>query len=158
VLGTYVAQHIKDGIAGLSPADQAAAAQSLGSGNIPHVSQLTDGVRDLVESAYGSGVGTVFLYSVPLAIITLIAVVFLPNARLGTMNAVQLKKTAGGAATEAGTEAELQASRKRELEDAEDILIEVSAATAALEPVGMATPTGSIRVVNDRDDVDAGTR
>ena len=103
VLGTIVAQEIKSGISALAPADQAAAAVALGSGSIPKVSELPDAIAVLVESAYGVGVGSVFLYSVPLALITLIAVIFLPNASLGRQNAVQLKNAAAAAAAPAAT-------------------------------------------------------
>lgn len=98
VLGTIVAQEIKTGITGLAPADQAAAAAALGSGNIPQISTLPDAVAVVVESAYGIGVGSVFLYSVPLAVVTLLAVIFLPNAPLGRQNAVQLKNAAAKSA------------------------------------------------------------
>ncbi|MCC3264728.1 MDR family MFS transporter [Arthrobacter gengyunqii] len=98
VLGTIVSSEIKDGIGALAPADQAAAAVALGSGTIPKVSELPDAIAVLVESAYGVGVGSVFLYSVPLAAITLLAVIFIPNAKLGRQNAVQLKKAAAAAA------------------------------------------------------------
>ncbi|MBP3042954.1 MFS transporter [Arthrobacter jiangjiafuii] len=96
VLGTIVASEIKEGITALAPADQAAAAVALGSGSIPKISELPDTIAVLVESAYGVGVGSVFLYSVPLAVITLLAVIFLPNASLGRQNAVQLKNAAAG--------------------------------------------------------------
>ena len=108
VLGTIVSSHIKDGITALAPADQAAAAAALGSGTIPKVSQLPDAIAVLVESAYGVGVGSVFLYSVPLAVITLIAVIFLPNAKLGQQNAVQLKNAASTQASAAETPAAVQ--------------------------------------------------
>ena len=127
VLGTLVADHIKDGIVRLAPADQLAAAKALGSGTIPHVNELPGAIRTLVESAYGSAVGSVFLYAVPLAVITVIAIAFLPNARLGTMNAVELAKRGGGSAEAA-------------LEDVEDVAIEVAAAAAALPAVGEAHP------------------
>jgi hypothetical protein len=147
VLGTFVAQHIKDGIVKLAPADQLAAAKALGSGNIPHVDQLPGAIRTLVESAYGSGVGHVFLYSVPLAVVTLIAVVLLPNAKLGTKNAIQLKSTAAtGAITIDGDEVPAARQRSRQTEDTEDTLIEVSAAAAALPPVGEAHDTRSIDI------------
>ena len=55
------------------------AAKTLGGGAIPQISELPDYLRVVVESAYGAGVGSVFLAAVPLTIITLIAVVFLPN-------------------------------------------------------------------------------
>ncbi len=100
VLGTIVATHIKDGISALAPADQAAAAAALGSGTIPKISELPDAIAALVESAYGAGVGHVFMYSVPLAVVTLVAVIFLPNASLGRQNAVQLKKAAAAKAGE----------------------------------------------------------
>jgi EmrB/QacA subfamily drug resistance transporter len=134
ILGTVVADGIKDGIADLAPEQQAAAAQALGSGTIPQVNQLPEAIRVVVESAYGTGVGQVFFYSVPLAVITLIAVAFLPNARLGTLNAVQLKNEKGGTATESGTTSELAV--------AEDALIDVSTASVALPPVGTSHPDG----------------
>jgi len=154
VLGTVVAQHIKDGIADLAPADQAVAVQTLGSGAIPHISDLPGAIRVVVESAYGSGVGTVFLLGVPLALITLIMVALMPNASLGTQNAISLAKAKAeidsSAPTRTGTghiaAESLEDADLREREDAEDILIEVGAASAGLTPVGLAHPTGSIRV------------
>lgn len=126
VLGTIVATHIKDGITALAPADQAAAAAALGSGTIPKISELPDAIAALVESAYGAGVGHVFMYSVPLAVVTLIAVIFLPNAQLGRQNAVQLKKAAGAAA--------------REDEPAENALSAVATGSVAL--VDPSSPSG----------------
>jgi EmrB/QacA subfamily drug resistance transporter len=132
ILGTVVSENIKSGISDLAPEQQAAAGQALGSGTIPQVNQLPDAIRVVVESAYGLGVGQVFLFSVPLAVITLIAVVFLPNARLGTMNAVQLKNAKGASDSDARS--------PRNLEVAEDVLIDVSTASVALPPVGLAHP------------------
>ncbi|MTD15890.1 DHA2 family efflux MFS transporter permease subunit [Nakamurella sp. YIM 132087] len=60
-----------------------------GSGTIPDLATLPAPVRTVVESAYGEAVGDIFLLAVPLAIITLVAVVFLPNAVLGTRSGVQ---------------------------------------------------------------------
>ncbi|MCU1445967.1 MAG: transporter [Cryobacterium sp.] len=145
VLGTVVAQHIKDGIAGLNPADQAVAIKTLGSGVIPHVSSLPHTIQVVVESAYGSGVGTVFLLGVPLAVISLVMVALMPNASLGTQTAIDL--TRAKAAREAAGNQE--PTDQRELENAEDMLIEVGAASAGLAPVGLARPTGSIRVIRD---------
>ncbi|PPI18077.1 MFS transporter [Rathayibacter sp. AY1D2] len=124
MLGTVIADRIKTGIAGLAPADQALAAQALGSGTIPRPATLPDAVRVVVESAYGIGVGDVFLYSIPLAVVTLIAVVLLPNVSLGSKNAVQLK-----------------AEPTTPLQAAEDALIAASDGQAALRPVGQARRT-----------------
>jgi len=148
VLGTVVAQQITDGIADLKPADQAVAIQTLGSGVIPHVNSLPGAIRIVVESAYGSGVGTVFLLGVPLAIITLIMVALMPNASLGTQTAIALSNA------KAALDAEHAQERadQREVEDAEDILIEVGAASAALSPVGRAHPTGTIPVTRANED------
>ncbi|WP_442966626.1 MDR family MFS transporter [Rathayibacter sp. VKM Ac-2803] len=121
ILGTVIADRTASGIAGLAPADQAAAAQALGSGTIPQVSTLPDAVRVVVEGAYGIGVGDVFLFSIPLAIVTLIAVALLPNVDLGTKNAVQLKATP--------------------VEAAEDALIGASDGQAGLRPVGQSQAT-----------------
>ncbi|TFC90201.1 MFS transporter [Cryobacterium sp. TMT4-31] len=142
VLGTVVAQNIKDGIGTLAPADQAIAVKTLGSGVIPHVNTLPDAIRVVVESAYGTGVGTVFLLGVPLAVITLVMVALMPNASLGTQTAIALTKAQ---ATKKAPE-NLEDNDLRELEDAEDMLIEVGAAAVGLTPVGLAHPTGSIRV------------
>ena len=134
VLGTVVAQQIESGVGKLSAADRLTAAQTLGDGTIPHVSLLPDALRVLVESAYGSGVGTVFLIGVPLAAITLVMVALLPNIPLGTMNGIDLAR-------------EKATVNSRLVEDAEDTLIEVSGASVALPPVGQAHPTGSIQVI-----------
>jgi EmrB/QacA subfamily drug resistance transporter len=122
ILGTVVAENIKSGIGGLEPEQQLEAVKTLGSGTIPQISQLPDFLRVIVESAYGTGVGSVFLAAVPLAIVTLIAVAFLPNTDLGTQNAIQRAKA--------------------EVEDAEDAAIDAAAASVALSPVGLAHPDG----------------
>ena len=143
ILGTVVAEDIKSGLGELAPEQQAAAAQALGSGTIPQVNELPEAIRVVVESAYGLGVGQVFLFSVPLAVVTLIAVAFLPNARLGTLNAVQLKNEKGATAMESGA--------ARDLDVAEDALIDVSTASVALPPVGTTHPDGR-RSDDQRDD------
>ncbi|WP_420836959.1 MDR family MFS transporter [Agromyces badenianii] len=130
ILGTAVAENIKTGIAGLPPEQQAEAVQSLGSGSIPQISALPDFMRVVVESAYGTGVGNVFLAAVPLAIITLIAVIFLPNADLGTQSAIQRAK----AEQRSGSPLE------RELEQAGEELFEVAEGSVAV-PVTAALPT-----------------
>ena len=146
VLGTIIAQQISDGIPKLAAADQATAVATLGSGTIPQVSTLPDAIRVLVESAYGVGVGSVFLFSIPLAIVTLIAVVFLPNAKLGSKNAVQLKSEVSTPAT--GTVHTETSSERHEgeLNRSEDALIAASAGTAALTPAGQVHPTGAIDI------------
>ncbi|WP_098469946.1 MDR family MFS transporter [Serinibacter salmoneus] len=90
VLGSSVASHIADGAADL-PAADAALVGTLEGGAIPNVNQLPEALKLLVESAYGLGVGLVFLTAVPLAVVVLVAVIFLPNVPLGTRNAIELR-------------------------------------------------------------------
>ncbi|WP_354179562.1 MDR family MFS transporter [Arthrobacter sp. UYP6] len=143
VLGTIVASQIKDGIGALAPSDQAAAAAALGSGTIPKVSQLPEAIANVVERAYGVGVGSVFLYSVPLALVTLLAVIFLPNAKLGRENAVQLKKAAADTVpAAAGTAAATPvAGTAAEVSPAELALAD--AATGAVALVDPISPLGT---------------
>ena len=159
ILGTVVAENIKSGIGGLDPEQQLEAAKTLGAGTIPQISQLPDFLRVLVESAYGTGVGSVFLAAVPLAIVTLIAVIFLPNVGLGTQTAIQRAKSEQGTDAAAATSAD---ERTREREDAEDAAIDAAAASVALSPVGLAhdPATGSVEVVHASSGAsrDAGSR
>ena len=60
-------------------------AASLASGSIPAVSALPEPVRMIVESVYGSSVAHIFLVAAPLGVLTLLAVLFLPNLELGSM-------------------------------------------------------------------------
>jgi EmrB/QacA subfamily drug resistance transporter len=97
VLGTAVATYTKEGIPALDPASQQAAG-ALAGGSIPHLSTLPEPLRLLVESAYGHGTGDIFLYAVPLAIITILCVAFLPNRPLGTKTAVEQLQEQGAPA------------------------------------------------------------
>lgn len=149
ILGTVVSENIKSGIGGLAPEQQLEAAQTLGSGTIPQISALPDFLRVIVESAYGTGVGAVFLAAVPLAIVTLIAVIFLPNAPLGTQNAIQRAKVAEAGPAGAAGSADVEDELTRELEDAEDAAIDAAAASVAMAPVGLAhdPSTSSVETV-----------
>ncbi|WP_396129951.1 MDR family MFS transporter [Agromyces aerolatus] len=132
ILGTVVADQVKSGLATLAPEQQAVAAQALAGGAIPHVNELPQQIRVVVESAYGLGVGAVFLAAVPLAVVTLITVIFLPNVQLGTLNAVQRAKAEHGAPAPV-SEAELIGEE----------LFEASEATVAV-PV-----TGTVPVIDE---------
>ncbi|GAA1806907.1 MDR family MFS transporter [Agromyces neolithicus] len=140
ILGTVVADHIKSGMSGLQPEQQAVAAQTLGGGSIPHIAELPDYLRVVVESAYGLGVGSVFLAAVPLTVITLIAVIFLPNVQLGTLTAVQRTKleTTSDDSADESLEAELEQVGEELLEVAEaSVGVPVTASVAA---IGTTTP------------------
>ncbi|WP_105035340.1 MFS transporter [Cryobacterium aureum] len=131
VLGTVVAQYIRDGTGALSPANQAVAAETLGDGTIPQVSLLPAALRVVVESAYGIGVGNVFLLMVPLAVITLVTIALLPNIPLGTMTGIDRERFAA-----AGEAASPATGR---------ILVDVSTASVALPPSEPELDEGKIR-------------
>jgi len=63
----------------------AAIGQQLASGTIPQVSSLPESIRVIVEDIYAQAIAHSFLIAVPLAVISLIAIVFLPNKPLTRM-------------------------------------------------------------------------
>ncbi|MBG6237203.1 EmrB/QacA subfamily drug resistance transporter [Mycetocola sp. CAN_C7] len=93
----------------------AAIAESLQSGTIPRVNELPVGVRTIIESVYGQAVADIFLVAAPLAIVTLVAIIFLPNLSLGTKTAV-----------------ERMAEKTTAAQEAEEILVDVSTASVAV--------------------------
>ena len=88
VLGTQVAQFVKEGLTSLGAAG-AQAAQGLSGGAIPDLSTLPAPVRVIVEAAYGHAIGDVFMLAIPLAVITVIAIALLPAKPLGTKTALE---------------------------------------------------------------------
>jgi EmrB/QacA subfamily drug resistance transporter len=140
VMGAILATRVSDSLAASTAQLQAALAklgaegakigEALASGTIPKVSTLPDSVRPIIESAYGEGVAHVFLLAAPLALVTILAIVFLPNLSLGTKTALERRE-----------ESRLQESEERVFETA----------IASID----GTPTGSIGVVRDGETRDA---
>ncbi|MCU6481474.1 MDR family MFS transporter [Arthrobacter sp. A2-55] len=123
-------------IAGLGTQGKALAA-SLASGNIPAVNGLPDSVRSIIESSYGDSVAFVFMVAAPLSILTILAVVFLPNLELSNQTRDQREKSDAGEARR-GLDG---------LVDAEQILVDASEALVAATPV----PAGNLDEVRDTD-------
>ncbi|BDZ48312.1 hypothetical protein GCM10025867_05530 [Frondihabitans sucicola] len=102
VLGTRVTDLIGDKQGALTKAigalgeKGAAVAKELASGSIPAVSKLPDGVRQIIESAYGQAVANIFLIAAPIAILLVLAVLFMPNKPLTTKTVAE-RDTDGGA-------------------------------------------------------------
>jgi EmrB/QacA subfamily drug resistance transporter len=63
----------------------AAIGAQLQSGTIPQVSALPESIRVIVEDIYAQAIAHSFLIAVPLAVVSLIAIVFLPNRPLTRM-------------------------------------------------------------------------
>jgi len=59
--------------------------QQLQSGTIPQVSALPEGIRIIVEDIYAQAIAHSFLIAVPVAVVSLIAILFLPNIPLTRM-------------------------------------------------------------------------
>ncbi len=60
-------------------------AQQLQSGTMPQVSAMPESLRVIIEDIYAQGISQSFLIAVPFAVITLIAVAFLPDIPLNRM-------------------------------------------------------------------------
>ena len=85
LLGTWTAQYIQEELAKLDTKLQAGA-EVLASGVIPKLADLPEPIRLVVETAYGHGIGNVFLAASPVAVIAILAAVFLPNIPLKTQS------------------------------------------------------------------------
>ena len=91
ILASQVTTHITSSLKDFVPSTPAeiTALKGLASGTLPNVSALPHTIRVIVESAYGAGIADAFLVAIPLAFISLIAVIFLPNKSLSTKAAAQ---------------------------------------------------------------------
>ncbi|MDD0859519.1 MDR family MFS transporter [Arthrobacter alpinus] len=96
---------------------------SLASGNIPAVHNLPESVRVIIESAYGDAVGHVFLIAAPLSILTILAIIFLPNLELSSQTRDERAKSDAEAANAVSL-----------LQEAEQVLVDVSEASVAVAP------------------------
>ncbi|SCX99703.1 drug resistance transporter, EmrB/QacA subfamily [Microbacterium sp. LKL04] len=63
----------------------AAWGEQLSSGTLPRVSEMPQQLRVIVEDIYAQGISSAFLIAVPFGILSILAVVFLPNRSLSTM-------------------------------------------------------------------------
>ncbi|WP_406406437.1 MFS transporter [Streptomyces sp. NBC_01643] len=120
VLGNRVTHYVKDGLADLGPKGAALGHGGTGGGGIPDLDKLPAPFRTVVESAYGHGVGDVFLYAAPAALIAFLITIFIKEVALKT-----------NAANDAPAEAEVPAA----------VLAEVPSGAAALVAEGAAGAT-----------------
>jgi EmrB/QacA subfamily drug resistance transporter len=63
----------------------AAIAEQFASGTIPQVSELPEGIRFIIEDIYAQAIAHSFLIGVPFAVLSLLAIIFLPNVPLTRM-------------------------------------------------------------------------
>ncbi|MEU5300719.1 MFS transporter [Streptomyces noursei] len=82
-LANRVTHYVTDGLTALGPKAAAAASHSGGSSDgIPDLSALPAPIRSIMEDAYGHGVGDVFLYAAPFALLALIITLFIKEVAL----------------------------------------------------------------------------
>ena len=84
-----------------------------GSGDLPEIRLLPAAVRTVVESSYADGIAEAFLVAAPIALIALVAVVFLKEVPLSTKTAAQqlaAEAGAGDGVAGTGTAAQLAAA------------------------------------------------
>ncbi|WP_434809918.1 MDR family MFS transporter [Microbacterium sp. bgisy189] len=75
-------------IAGLG-AEGATWADQLGSGTLPQVSEMPEALQVIIEDVYAQGIAHSFLIAVPFAVVSLIAILFLPNVPLTRMTTTE---------------------------------------------------------------------
>ncbi|MET7785425.1 MFS transporter [Streptomyces sp900116325] len=120
VMANRVTHYVKDGLADLGPKGAALGHGGTGGGGIPDLDKLPAPFRTVVESAYGHGVGDVFLYAAPAALVAFLITMFIKEVALKT-----------NAANDAPAEAEAPAA----------VLAEVPSGAAALVAEGAAGVT-----------------
>lgn len=82
VMANRVTHYVKEGLAELGPKAAAMGHGGTGGGGIPDLDKLPAPFRTVIESAYGHGVGDVFLYAAPFALLALVLVVFIKEVAL----------------------------------------------------------------------------
>lgn len=116
VMANRVTHYVKDGLADLGPQGAALGHGGTGGGGIPDLDKLPPPFRTVVEAAYGHGVGDVFLYAAPAALVAFLITIFIKEVALRT---------------NAGNDAPVEA----------EVLAEVPSGTAALVSEGAAGVT-----------------
>ncbi|WP_136055251.1 MDR family MFS transporter [Microbacterium sp. K24] len=81
-------ERIGEAIAKLGDKGAEVAAQ-LSSGTLPEVRLLPEPVRSIIEDFYAQAISHAFLIGIPLAVISLVAILFLPNRPLTTMTTTE---------------------------------------------------------------------
>ena len=124
MLSIQVVDFITEGLERLAKTDPAAlaGADRLSGGTIPKLAELTAPIREVVESAYGHGIGDVFLAASPVALVAIVAIILIPNVPLSSKSASQQR-------------AELQRERTA------DLVVADAAALAATDTGTVAVPS-----------------
>ncbi|MFJ9934167.1 MDR family MFS transporter [Streptomyces virginiae] len=101
VMAHRVTHYVQDGLTALGPKAAAMSQGGAAGGGIPDLDKLPAPIREVIESAYGHGVGDVFLYAAPFALLGLVLVVFIKEVALKSKPAVHSPAAASQEATAA---------------------------------------------------------
>ncbi|MEV3989581.1 MFS transporter [Streptomyces sp. NPDC049837] len=82
VMANRVTHYVQDGLADLGPQGAALGHGGTAGGGIPDLDALPAPFRTVMEAAYGHGVGDVFLYSAPFALIAFLVTLFIKEVAL----------------------------------------------------------------------------
>ncbi len=110
ILSHRITDHLKDGLATLDPKYAAGLSGSTHNA-IPDLDALPAPLRTVIEGAYGHGIGDVFLYAAPVALLALVFSLFIKEVPLRTKGALAqaADEKAGENGVSAGPVAETQA-------------------------------------------------
>ena len=93
VLGALLATHARTDIAsGLARAGVDASQMAGGGKTLPDVSALPGPIAKIIEHAYGTGVGEIFLVAAPLGLVALIAIALMREVPLGSKSGIELRR------------------------------------------------------------------
>lgn len=84
VLANRVTHYVKDGLADLGPQGAALGHGGTGGGAIPDLATLPAPLREVMEAAYGHGIGDVFLFAAPAALLAFLLTLFIKEVALRT--------------------------------------------------------------------------
>ncbi|MET8679066.1 MFS transporter [Streptomyces sp. NPDC004647] len=87
-LSNRITHYVEDGLRELGPKAAGAGAAG-GHGALPDLDAMPAPVRTVIESAYGHGVGDIFLYAAPAALVALLMVLFIKEVPLRTRSGLQ---------------------------------------------------------------------
>lgn len=82
LMANRVTHYVKDGLAELGPQGASMGHGGTVGGGIPDLDKLPAPIRTVMESAYGHGVGDVFLYSAPFALLAFLVTLFIREVAL----------------------------------------------------------------------------
>ncbi|MFE5634271.1 MFS transporter [Streptomyces sp. NPDC056470] len=92
VLAHRVTNYVQDGMAALGPKAAGMSGGGTG-GGIPDMDKLPAPIRTVMEDAYGHGVGDVFLYSAPFALLAFLVTLFIKEVALKSSSAPKADDT-----------------------------------------------------------------